>query len=395
MNKKYEQDFIQGANIKVIGVGGGGVNAVEQMIDDDIKGVEFICANTDAQSLLTSRAHKKIQIGLDITKGLGAGTNPSIGREAALEQKENLKKVLEGADMLFITTGMGGGTGTGASPVIAEIAKELGILTVAVVTRPFIFEGKKRIQVADDGIKHLTEHVDSLITIPNDKLLTIFGKDLSIKKAFQNADRVLCNSVKGISDIIKFPGVINLDFADVKTVMIEKGPAMMGTGMASGENRAKQATESAIRNPLLDDVQFKNAGGILVNISTCIDGLTLGEYGEVGEIVAEYAKDNANIKIGMTVNPDLTNEMVITIIATGLTTQHKKDSNILEIHSKKAEDKKEESFKKVDKSFERNIDNNEFLDNEKIKTQTSMFSEISDEDYFDIPTFLRNQKRKT
>lgn len=183
MNKKYEQDFLQGANIKVIGVGGGGVNAVEQMIDDDIKGIEFICANTDAQSLEASRAHKKIQIGLDITKGLGAGTNPAIGREAALEQRDNIKKALEGADMLFITTGMGGGTGTGASPVIAEIAKELGILTVAVVTKPFVFEGKKRIQVADDGIKHLTEHVDSLITIPNDKLLTIFGKDLSIKKS--------------------------------------------------------------------------------------------------------------------------------------------------------------------------------------------------------------------
>lgn len=394
MNKKYEQDFLQGANIKVIGVGGGGVNAVEQMIDDDIKGIEFICANTDAQSLEASRAHKKIQIGLDITKGLGAGTNPAIGREAALEQRDNIKKALEGADMLFITTGMGGGTGTGASPVIAEIAKELGILTVAVVTKPFVFEGKKRIQVADDGIKHLTEHVDSLITIPNDKLLTIFGKDLSIKKAFQNADRVLCNSVKGISDIIKFPGVINLDFADVKTVMIEKGPAMMGTGMASGENRAKQATESAIRNPLLEEVQFKNAGGILVNISTCVDGLTLGEYGEVGEIVADYAKDNANIKIGMTVNPDLTNEMVITIIATGLTSSQ--NNNV--IAPKKVDiidEKKKEAIKKeIERPIERSINSYSGVGVSTTITQPIMASEI-DDDYLDIPTFLRLQGRRS
>jgi len=218
----------QSANIKVIGVGGGGVNAVEYMIAQGIKGVEFICANTDAQTLKSSRADKKIQLGQNITRGLGAGTNPSIGREAALEAKEAIKALIVGADMLFITTGMGGGTGTGAAPVIAEIARELGILTIAVVTKPFSFEGKKRLQVANEGISFLTDHVDSLITVPNDKLLLIFGKDIPLTDAFKNADNVLCDSVRGISDIIKFPGIINLDFADVRTIMKEKGPAMMG-----------------------------------------------------------------------------------------------------------------------------------------------------------------------
>lgn len=392
----YETEFLQGANIKVIGVGGGGVNAVEQMINDNIKGIEFICANTDAQSLESSRAHTKIQIGFGITKGLGAGTNPAIGREAALEQKDNIRKALEGADMLFITTGMGGGTGTGASPIIAEIAKDLGILTVAIVTKPFVFEGKKRIQVAEEGIKHLTEYVDSLITIPNDKLLSLFGKDISLKTAFQNADRVLCNSVKGISDIIKFPGVINLDFADVKTVMIEKGPAMMGTGMASGDNRAKQATESAIKNPLLDEIQFKNAGGILVNISTCPDGLTLGEYAEVGDIVSEYAKENANIKIGMTVNPDLNNEMMITIIATGLSQNIIIPTVSNTIKETKVEAKtfssERKQYWKDDKDYKNDSFNNYNPGIYEKNNSHVLHNEL--DDFLDIPTFLRQNKSR-
>lgn len=375
----------QSANIKVIGVGGGGVNAVEYMIAQGIKGVEFICANTDAQTLKSSRADKKIQLGQNITRGLGAGTNPSIGREAALEAKEAIKALIVGADMLFITTGMGGGTGTGAAPVIAEIARELGILTIAVVTKPFSFEGKKRLQVANEGISFLTDHVDSLITVPNDKLLLIFGKDIPLTDAFKNADNVLCDSVRGISDIIKFPGIINLDFADVRTIMKEKGPAMMGTGVAIGSGRAREATEKALNNPLLEDAQFKDAGGILINISTCENGLTLGEFGEVGDIIAEYSKENANIKLGMTVNNNLTNELVVTVIATGLANNKKplQDSKISEVQLVKqipiAHPLKKDEFYQEQKQEE--------------KGYIQMNQMLPDDDYLDIPTFLRMKKK--
>lgn len=383
------------ANIKVIGVGGGGVNAVEQMISEGIKGVEFICANTDAQSLKTSRADKKIQLGQSITKGLGAGTNPAIGREAALEEREAIKNLIQGADMLFITTGMGGGTGTGASPIIAEIARELGILTVAVVTKPFTFEGKKRLQVAQEGISFLTEYVDSLITVPNDKLLTIFGKNISLKDAFKNVDNVLCDSVRGISDIIKFPGIINLDFADVRTIMKEKGPAMMGTGVATGDNRAREATEKALNNPLLEDVQFKDAGGILINISTCEDGLTLGEFGEVGDIVAEYSKENANIKLGMTVNNSLNDELVVTVIATGLA-NHKKTIPTpvtveTKINTQSTISKQAPLITPVILNRKEEL-NNEYNAEEK-PAYIHMNTVTIDEDFLDIPTFLRERKK--
>ena len=277
------------AVIKVIGVGGGGGNAVNHMVRSSIEGVEFICANTDAQALKNVHARTILQLGRSVTKGLGAGTNPEVGRQAALEDRERIAEVLQGADMVFITTGMGGGTGTGAAPIIAQVAKEMGILTVAVVTRPFPFEGKKRQVVADEGIRQLSESVDSLITIPNEKLLTILGKDASLLSAFAKADDVLCGAVRGISDIMLREGLMNVDFADVKTVMAEMGMAMMGTGSASGPNRAREATEAAIRNPLLEDVNLQGARGILVNITAGLD-LSLGEYSAVGEIVNAFAE---------------------------------------------------------------------------------------------------------
>ncbi len=266
----------QNAVIKVIGVGGGGGNAVNHMVHSNVEGVEFICANTDAQALKKVDVRTVLQLGSGITKGLGAGTNPNIGRQAALEDRERVAEVLEGADMVFITTGMGGGTGTGAAPIIAQVAKELGILTIAVVTRPFPFEGGKRMRVADEGIRALSECVDSLITIPNEKLLTILGKEASLLTAFAKADDVLAGAVRGISDIMQRPGLMNVDFADVKAVMSEMGMAMMGTGSASGKNRATEATEAAIRNPLLEDVKLQDARGILVNVTAGPD-LSLGE----------------------------------------------------------------------------------------------------------------------
>ncbi|WP_017937225.1 cell division protein FtsZ [Zestomonas thermotolerans] len=307
----------QSAVIKVIGVGGGGGNAVNHMIRNNIEGVEFICANTDAQALKNVSARTVLQLGCGVTKGLGAGTNPEIGRQAALEDRERIAEVLQGADMVFITTGMGGGTGTGAAPIIAEVAKEMGILTVAVVTRPFPFEGRKRMQVAEEGIRALSEHVDSLITIPNEKLLTILGKDASLLSAFAKADDVLAGAVRGISDIMQRPGLMNVDFADVKTVMGEMGMAMMGTGCASGPNRAREATEAAIRNPLLEDVNLQGARGILVNITAGLD-LSLGEYAAVGEIIEAFASEQATVKVGAVIDPEMRDELHVTVVATGL-----------------------------------------------------------------------------
>ncbi|MFT0213216.1 cell division protein FtsZ [Pseudomonas sp. F1_0610] len=305
------------AVIKVIGVGGGGGNAVNHMTTSGIEGVEFICANTDAQALKDISAKTVLQLGAHVTKGLGAGTNPEVGRNAAEEDRERIHEVLQGTDMLFITTGMGGGTGTGAAPVIAKIAKELGILTVAVVTRPFSFEGKRRAQIADEGVRALAENVDSLITIPNEKLLTILGKDASLLSAFAKADDVLAGAVRGISDIIKRPGMINVDFADVKTVMSEMGMAMMGTGCATGPNRAREATEAAIRNPLLDDVNLQGARGILVSITAGPD-LSLGEYSEVGNLVEDLASEQATVKVGTVIDPDMRDELHVTVVVTGL-----------------------------------------------------------------------------
>ena len=307
----------QNAVIKVIGVGGGGGNAVRHMIASHIDGVEFVCANTDAQALNNLRAKTLLQMGSCVTKGLGAGANPEIGRQAALEDRDEIAEILSGADMVFITAGMGGGTGTGAAPIFAEVAKELGILTVAVVTKPFPFEGKKRMKIADEGIRELSEHVDSLITIPNEKLLEVLGKSASLLDAFKSANDVLLGAVKGIADLIMRPGMINVDFADVRTVMSEMGMAMMGTGYASGEGRAREAAEAAIRSPLLEDVNLHGARGILVNI-TAGENLSLGEFTEVGDTIEEFASDDATVVVGTVIDPDMGDEIRVTVVATGL-----------------------------------------------------------------------------
>ncbi|MEQ3697606.1 MAG: cell division protein FtsZ [Pseudomonadales bacterium] len=310
-------DDHQNAVIKVIGVGGGGGNAVQHMIDSQLEDVEFIVANTDSQALQRVPASTTIQLGGDITKGLGAGANPDVGRQSAMEDRENIARALEGADMLFITAGMGGGTGTGASPVVAEIARELGILTVAVVTKPFPFEGRKRMQVAMQGIKELREQVDSLITIPNEKLLGVLGRQTTLLDAFKAANNVLLGATQGIADLIIRPGLINVDFADVRTVMSEMGMAMMGQGTGKGENRAVEATETAIRSPLLEDVNLRGARGILVNITAGID-LTMGEFGEVGEMIQELAAEDATVVVGTAMEPEMSDEVRVTVVATGL-----------------------------------------------------------------------------
>lgn len=307
----------QSAEIKVVGVGGGGGNALNHMLASNIEGVEFICANTDAQALKDITAKTVLQLGSEATKGLGAGANPEIGRQAAIEDHARIAEVLEGADMVFITAGMGGGTGTGAAPVFAQVAKELGILTVAVVTKPFAFEGRKRMQIAEAGIKALSEHVDSLITIPNEKLKDVMGETTSLLKAFAAANDVLLGAVQGIADLIIRPGMINVDFADVRTVMSEMGMAMMGSGHASGETRAREAAEAAIRSPLLEDVNLQGARGILVNITAGPD-LSLGEFSEVGEIVEDFASDNATVVVGTVIDSDMGDELRVTVVATGL-----------------------------------------------------------------------------
>jgi cell division protein FtsZ len=305
----------QNAVIKVIGIGGGGGNAVQHMVRKDVEGVDFITTNTDAQALKSLDAKSTLQIGSSITKGLGAGSNPEIGRQAALEDRDRIAEVLAGADMVFITAGMGGGTGTGAAPVIAEIARECQILTVAVVTKPFRFE--KRMEVAEAGIDELSKHVDSLITIPNEKLLAVLGERTSMLDAFSAANDVLLGAVQGIADLIIRPGMINVDFADVRTVMSEMGMAMMGTGSATGENRARDAAEGAIRSPLLEDIDLHGARGILVNVSAGPD-LSIGEFSDVGDIIDEFASEQATVVVGTVIDPDLGDELRVTVVATGL-----------------------------------------------------------------------------
>lgn len=304
------------AVIKVIGVGGGGGNAVSHMAQSHIEGVEFICANTDAQALRKLNVGTIIQLGVELTKGLGAGTNPEVGRQAAEENKERIKEVLQGSDMIFLTAGMGGGTGTGAIPVIASVAREMGILTVAVVTKPFIFEGKKKQAIADQGIAELEKYVDSLITIPNQKLLPVLGNHVSLLNAFKAANDVLRDAVQGITELIVHPGMINVDFADVRTVMLGMGAAIMGTGTASGDQRAREAAEKAIACPLLEDINLQGARGILVNISAADMGIA--EFDEVGSIVHEFASEDAIIKIGTAIDPDLGDEIKVTVVATGM-----------------------------------------------------------------------------
>jgi len=307
----------QNAIIKVVGVGGGGGNAVEHMLSQDIDGVDFICANTDAQALKKSGARTVLQLGGAVTKGLGAGANPEVGRQAAIEDRDRIAEVLEGADMVFITAGMGGGTGTGGAPIVAQVAKDLGILTVAVVTKPFPFEGKKRMTVAEDGIKELKQYVDSLITIPNEKLLSVLGKQISLLDAFKAANDVLLGAVQGIAELITRPGLINVDFADVRTVMSEMGMAMMGSGVASGEDRARVAAQAAIASPLLEDINLAGARGILVNVTAGLD-MSIGEFEEVGNTIKEFASENATVVVGTVIDPNMSGELRVTVVATGL-----------------------------------------------------------------------------
>jgi cell division protein FtsZ len=309
--------YSETAIIKVIGVGGGGGNAVAHMVRAGIDGVDFICANTDAQALKNAKVKTGLQIGCNLTKGLGAGANPDVGRQAAMEDRDRSHEVIDGADMLFITAGLGGGTGTGAAPVIAQLAKELGILTVAVVTRPFDMEGTKRMRVADQGIAELAKYVDSLITIPNEKLLSVLGPQTTLLDAFRAANEVLQGAVQGIAELITRPGLINVDFADVRTVMSEMGMAMMGSGVATGEDRARVAAEAAISSPLLEDINLAGANGILVNVTAGMD-LAIGEFQEVGDTIKQFASDDATVVIGTVIDPEMSHEIRVTVVATGL-----------------------------------------------------------------------------
>jgi cell division protein FtsZ len=380
--------------IKVIGVGGGGGNAVNHMVKSNIEGVEFICANTDAQALKNIGARTILQLGTGVTKGLGAGANPEVGRQAAMEDRERIAEVLQGTNMVFITTGMGGGTGTGAAPIIAEVAKEMGILTVAVVTRPFPFEGRKRMQIADEGIRLLSESVDSLITIPNEKLLTILGKDASLLSAFAKADDVLAGAVRGISDIIKRPGMINVDFADVRTVMSEMGMAMMGTGAASGPNRAREATEAAIRNPLLEDVNLQGARGILVNITAGPD-LSLGEYSDVGSIIEAFASEHAMVKVGTVIDPDMRDELHVTVVATGLGAKIEKPMKVIDntMQTTQAASAQPAARQETGTVNYRDLERPTVMRNQAHAgaTTAAKMNPNDDLDYLDIPAFLRRQ----
>ncbi len=309
--------YSQSAVIKVLGVGGGGGNAVKHMASCGIEGVDFICTNTDRQALQSSKVKTTLQIGCNITKGLGAGADPDVGRQAAMEDRDRIHEVVEGADMLFITAGLGGGTGTGAAPVIAQVAKELNILTVAVVTKPFDMEGAKRMSIADEGIVEIGRYVDSLITIPNEKLLTVLGSETTLLEAFKAANQVLQGAVQGIAELITRPGLINVDFADVRTVMAKMGMAMMGSGTATGEDRAREAAEAAVSSPLLEDINLAGAQGILVNVTAGSD-LSIGEFDEIGNTVKEFASDDATVVVGTVIDPDMTNNIRVTVVATGL-----------------------------------------------------------------------------
>ena len=376
------ENIPQNAVIKVIGVGGGGGNAVHHMISNEVDGVEFVCANTDAQALDSLKAKTILQMGSNITKGLGAGADPDIGRQAALEDRDEIAEILSGADMVFITAGMGGGTGTGAAPIVAEVAREMGILTVAIVTRPFPFEGKKRSSVAEQGIHQLTESVDSLITIPNEKLLDVLGKEASLLEAFKAANDVLLGAVKGIADLIMHPGMINVDFADVKTVMSEMGMAMMGTGTATGVDRAREAAESAIRSPLLEDVNLQGARGILVNI-TAGENLSLGEFSEVGDAVEEFASEDATVVVGTVIDPNLDEEMHVTVVATGLGSQHERPTKVVD----NTGNEYETDYRQLDTPAV--MRNGQGAERSPVVAQA--VGAEADIDYLDIPAFLRRQ----
>ena len=369
------------AKIKVVGIGGGGGNAVNAMISYDLSGVDFIAANTDSQSLAVSRSPIKIQIGSEITKGLGAGSDPDVGKKAALESKDVLRDNLSGADMVFITAGLGGGTGTGGAPVVAGIAKELGALTVAVVTKPFQFEGKKRENQAEEGIAELKETVDTLIVIPNQRLLSVGGRNMSLLDAFKKADDILYYAVKGISDLIMVPGLINLDFADVKNVMSEMGLALMGTGIASGENRAVEAAQKAISSPLLEDNTIQGARGVLLNITGGSE-MTLFEVNEASTLVQTEAHDDANIIFGTVIDDNMGDEMRITVIATGFDSKGRNKQDIPSVSgfvSYKREDLSTPAFIRKEKSADKPV-----------VVKMGMIDDVDNTD-FEVPAFLRRQ----
>jgi cell division protein FtsZ len=371
----------QSAIIKVVGIGGGGGNAIQHMLKKQVEGVDFIAANTDAQALKSLDAKTLLQIGSSITKGLGAGANPIIGRDAALEDRDRLTDVLAGADMVFITAGMGGGTGTGAAPVVAEVARELGILTVAVVTKPFKFE--KRMAVADRGIQELQQMVDSLITIPNEKLLAVLGERTTMLDAFSAANDVLLGAVQGIADLIIRPGMINVDFADVRTVMSEMGMAMMGTGRASGDNRARDAAEAAIRSPLLEDVDLHGARGILVNVTAGPD-LNIGEFMDVGNIIEEFASESATVVVGTVIDKALGDELKVTVVATGLGELNRPniivDNTLTDMTADGQVD-----YRKLDRPT--------YARHNAALQQDNLTEDLANQDldYLDIPAFLRRQ----
>ena len=399
------------AVIKVVGVGGGGGNAVEHMVRESIEGVEFISVNTDAQALRKTSVGNVIQIGGDITKGLGAGANPQVGRDAALEDRDRIKDSLTGADMVFIAAGMGGGTGTGAAPVIAEVAKELGILTVAVVTKPFSFEGKKRLAFAEQGIDELSKHVDSLITIPNEKLLKVLGRGVTLLEAFASANDVLKNAVQGIAELITRPGMINVDFADVRTVMSEMGHAMMGSGIAKGEDRAEEAAEMAISSPLLEDIDLAGARGVLVNITAGLD-MRLDEFETVGNTVKAFASDNATVVIGTSLDPDMTDEIRVTVVATGIGNEKKPDITLVAGGKAKvaptpqAQPQQQAAATQAEEKPAQTLQNNQVQEKPQVTPQPTNAVSSSpasssqssaapkqekESGYLDIPAFLRRQ----
>ncbi|WP_029684624.1 cell division protein FtsZ [Tatumella saanichensis] len=372
------------AVIKVIGVGGGGGNAVEHMVRERIEGVEFFAVNTDAQALRKTAVGQTIQIGNNITKGLGAGANPEVGRNSAEEDREALRAALDGADMVFIAAGMGGGTGTGAAPVVAEVAKDLGILTVAVVTKPFNFEGKKRMAFAEQGIAELSRHVDSLITIPNDKLLKVLGRGISLLDAFGAANDVLKGAVQGIAELITRPGLMNVDFADVRTVMSEMGYAMMGSGVACGEDRAEEAAEMAISSPLLEDIDLSGARGVLVNITAGFD-LRLDEFETVGNTIRAFASDNATVVIGTSLDPDMNDELRVTVVATGIGMDKRPEITLV---TNKA------ASQPVDHRYQQHGMTplpQEPKPAAKVVNEQSGQTNNKEPDYLDIPAFLRKQ----
>lgn len=370
------------AIIKVIGIGGGGGNAVDHMMENKIEGVQFICANTDAQALRRLKVDTKIQLGVDLTKGLGAGTRPEVGKQAAEENRSHIKEMIDGADMVFLTAGMGGGTGTGAISVIAEVARELGVLTVAVVTKPFEFEGKKKKTVAEAGIRELEKHVDSLITIPNQKLLPVLGNNLTLMNAFKAANNVLSDAVQGITELITHPGLINVDFADVKTVMSNMGPAIMGSGSATGDNRAREAAEKAIACPLLEDINLQGANGILVNITA--KDIDLTEFDEIGSIMHAFASEEADMKIGTAINPDMEDEIKVTVVATGMGEKSQANSPIKLVQKAATGDV---NYDVLDKPTVIRHNKQESRET-RFGAQPKNDMEL---DYLDVPAFLRRQ----